>query len=412
MTTIDKKTYDVIIIGAGASGLFCAVKIKQINPSLSVAIIEKQKTAGKKLLATGNGRCNLTNLNALKEMYHGSFSAFIDNTLALLSPEKLLKEFGNMGLLTTSDSEGRVYPLSKHSASVLNVLLLNCNNNGVDIITETFVKNITQNKSKFIVSSDSDEYICDKLVIATGSKATPETGADDSMLATLLSLGHTKTELFPALCPVLVNSKLLFNLKGVRVQGKVSITCKDKILKSEYGEIQFTEKALSGICLFNLARIANSTDNTKISIDLLPSMEDNEVLELLLQYKKRLSSDSLSEDLMCGIFQNKLSNALLKSISVGKDTPISNLSNEKLRLLAKTIKHWEFDVKKSVDFTRAQVVAGGINAREINTNSMESKLIKNMYIVGEIVDCDGDCGGLNLHFAFASAYCAAKNIAK
>lgn len=410
--TNEKKSFDVIIIGGGAGGLFCAVNIKNIYPDLSVAILEKQKTAGKKLLATGNGRCNLTNLNVNPDLYHGSFKPSIDNLLKMLSAEKLINEFNQIGLLTTVDSEGRVYPLSKHSSSVLEVLTLSAEAKGINIYTESFVTQINNSNKQFIVKTTNDTFYCKKLIVATGSKATPETGADDSMLEILKSLGHTVTPLYPALCPVNVNSKLLYNLKGVRVNGKASIIKDNKIIKSELGEIQFTEKSLSGICLFNLSRIANTSDNTIISLDLLPDMTENEVLKLLTFRKNNLPKNYEAENLLSGIFQKKLANTLLLSASINKNRPIKDIDESALRQLTVQIKNWSFKVKKSDDFTRAQVVAGGINGNEINEHTMESKLIKNLYLIGEVVDCDGDCGGFNLHFAFASAYCAANNITK
>ncbi|MBE6737146.1 MAG: aminoacetone oxidase family FAD-binding enzyme [Ruminococcaceae bacterium] len=404
------KHFDVLIIGGGASGLFCATMLKKNNPTVSVAIIEKQKTVGKKLLATGNGRCNLTNLNASMNAYHGTFKKHIDDLLAEFSPQKLINIFKELGLLTTIDSEGRVYPLSKHSSSVLDILSLACKTYNVQIFTEAFVSKIIKNSIFSVITNDC-EITCERLIISTGSKATPETGADDTMLSILQSLGHTATNLSPALCPVPVNSKVLFNLKGIRVNGKASILSEGIVLKSESGEIQFTDKALSGICLFNLSRIANTTDSAYISIDLLPEMTKDDVFGILQINKTRLSDASSAEELLCGIFQKKLSSTLLLSAGIKKDTALKHIGNKEINNLASIIKDWCFEVKKSDDFTRAQVVAGGIIADEINHNTMESKKIKNMYLIGEIIDCDGDCGGFNLHFAFATAYRAAKSIA-
>lgn len=402
--------FDIIIVGGGASGLFCAIMLKKNNPDISVAILEKQKSVGKKLLATGNGRCNLTNMNITKDAYHGTFKEHIENLVTEVSPDKLLEELKALGLLTTTDSEGRVYPLSKHSSTVLDILLLGCKSSGVQIFTETFANKIDHRNNEFIISNEDSTFTCGKLIISTGSKATPETGADDSILNTLKRLGHTTTQLTPSLCPVPVKSKALYSLKGVRVTGKASIIHSNRILKSEYGEIQFTDKTLSGICLFSLSRIANTTDNTFISIDLLPETNQEDVYNILSANRNRLSANCLSDDLLSGMFQKKLGNALLLAAGINKDRELKSISFKELETLAALIKDWRFEVKKSDDFSRAQVVAGGINSNEINHETMESKKIKNMYLIGEIVDCDGDCGGYNLHFAFATAYRAAKRI--
>ena len=273
-----KHFFDIIIIGGGASGLFCASLIKRHAPKLSVAILEKQQSVGKKLLATGNGRCNLTNLAVSPEFYHGSFKKNVKAIIDEFSPTDLIEHFKNIGMLTTSDNEGRVYPHSRHSATVLDTLLLECQNSGVNIICNSFVKDINHKNNIFEVNTDTTTYTSNKLIVASGSKATPETGADDSLLSILKKTGHKITTLSPALCPVYVKSKTLFALKGVRATGKVSLLQNNNTIKSEEGEIQFTDKTLSGICMFNLSRLANTMDNSQISVSLLPFMKKEEIL--------------------------------------------------------------------------------------------------------------------------------------
>ncbi len=407
-----KNIFDVCIIGGGAAGLFCSVMIKRNNPALSVAIIERQKDVGKKLLATGNGRCNLTNIFADKSMYHGSFKDGAAKVLDKCSPDMVIDLFRELGLLTTNDAEGRVYPYSKHSSSVLDCLKLNCKKAGVEIFCNYHVTAISKTNNKYNVKCLNDAtFTSDILIIASGSKATPETGADDSIFSTISkNLGHTITKLYPALCPIPVKSKSLNSLKGVRATGKATILVDDKEIKSEIGEIQFTDKTLSGICLFNLSRIANTSVHSKIRLSLLPHMSIYEISEMLMQRASALPGNTSAEDLLCGIFQKKLSCALLKDAGMHKDATINNLCKNSIRRLATIINNWDFPVIPSDDFKRAQVVAGGIQGSEIDTETMESKKNKNLYIIGEAADCDGDCGGLNLQFAFSSAYCAAMEL--
>ena len=404
--------YDIIIIGGGAGGLFCASEIKRRNPSLSVAILEKQKSIGKKLLATGNGRCNITNVNAKAEHYHGSLKDSAADILKTFSPQNLIDNLRDKGLLTTCDSEGRVYPLSKHSSTVLDVFSMYIASRNVDVFCESFVNDISIDDDIFTVNTNNAAFYAKKIIISTGSKATPETGANDSIFSTLSKLGHKITDLSPSLCPVFVKSKTLFMLKGVRVNGKVSILHNGKILKSESGEIQFTEKTISGICVFNLSRIANSFKSTSLSLSLLPDLSKEEISKLLFSKKESLSADSPCENLLCGIFQRKLSSALLKEVNIKKDAAIKEISAKDIEKLTALINDWRFEIIPSSDFTRAQVVAGGIAASEIDHITFESKRVKNLYIIGEALDVDGDCGGLNLHFAFGSAYCAAQDIVK
>lgn len=407
------KDFDVVIIGGGASGLFCAAIIKQKSPTLSVAVLEKQGSVGKKLLATGNGRCNLTNIYATDDMYHGTFKEGAEKALWICPPNTVIGLFNNMGLFTIVDSEGRVYPASKSSASVLDVLIQFCKIKGVEIFTDHFVTDINSSNERYKIICEHSNISANKLIIATGSKATPETGADDSLLITLAEKYNLKLSKFtPALCPVPVKSKALNTLKGVRATGKVAIISEGKELKSEYGEIQFTDKTLSGICVFNLSRIANTMDNTFIRISLFPEISLYEISEELKRRISILPDKCFCDALLCGMFNRKLIYALLKDAGIPKEHTINMLTDDQIKNIAYLINNWDFPVVKSTDFSRAQVVHGGIHGGEINSDTMESKKNRNLYIIGEAADCDGDCGGLNLQFAFSSAYCAALDVTK
>ncbi len=414
MKTENSKKFDICIIGGGAAGLFCAINIKSNKPDLSVAILERQKDIGKKLLATGNGRCNLTNINAIESMYHGTFKKAATELLSTCPPQLITELFKDLGLITTCDSEGRVYPYSKHSASVLDCLRLNCVSLGAEIICECNIIDIKKKNNDFLLkSSDNKIFNCKKLIVASGSKATPETGADDSILHTIASeFNHSITPLFPALCPIIVRSKVIRQLKGVRANGSAAVYINGKEIKKEYGEIQFTDKALSGICLFNLSRIVNTNTSSLIKLSLLPHMSEYEITEFLYNKTRSNFKNSPAENLLCGIFQKKLSSVLLNEVSIDKKRELGSITKEEIRKLANLINNWEFQTIPSNDFTRAQVVAGGINGNEIDSETMESKIINNLFIIGEATDCDGDCGGLNLQFAFASGYCAAMELTK
>ena len=406
------KHFHTAIIGGGASGLFCACMIKRSNPALKVAVIEKQKSAGKKLLATGNGRCNLTNIYANTSMYHGSFKEGVQNLLNICPPDMIINLFSELGLMTTVDLEGRVYPMSRQSNSVLDILLLCCKKYNVEIIYDSKATDIQHNNDTYTIITESQNISSDNIVIATGSKATPETGADDSIFAIIKKLGHTITPLYPALSPVKVENKALKTIKGVRAQGEVSILVDNKIIKSERGEIQFTDKTLSGICVFNLSRIANTAKNSDINISLLPDMNTYDISEMLKSKVSTLSENEPAESLLIGILNKKLCFVILNEAGVDTKKKAKDLSDKEIKSIAFTLNNWKFRVIPSDDFSRAQVVDGGINGNEINPLTMESKIRKNMYIIGEAVDCDGDCGGLNLQFAFSSAYCAACELAK
>lgn len=407
---MNTKKYDVVIVGGGASGLLCAILAKRKNSELNIAITEAQDRVGKKLLTTGNGRCNLTNLYADSSMYHGSFSAGVDHLLDICPPSTVVNVFEELGLLTCSENDGRVYPVSKQANSVLDILRSAVYRLGIDILCNCKVTNIKKANNRFHLSSADLTIIAEKVVIATGSKSTPSTGADDSILNILNKMGHSIVTPVPALCPVCVKSEHLKSLKGIRATGKVRILKDNKTLKEEYGEIQFTENALSGICIFNISRIANTEENTEVALSLLPDRSFSEILTLLKNKISLLGSEAKAEEMLIGYFNKMLGLALLKSAGISPSSYLNTVTEAQLKKLVSLINDWRFKVIKHNDFSRSQVTAGGISGKEINNTTMGSKIINNLYFIGEAIDCDGDCGGMNLQFAFASAYCAACDV--
>ncbi len=391
--------------------MLCGYILKQKNSTLSVAILEAQDRVGRKLMVTGNGRCNLTNLNLSSNTYHGSIGNNITSVLEKCSPNHLIDIFNKMGLLTTTDSEGRVYPLSKQANSVLDILRINLKNAGVDVFTGCYAQNIDVINNEFIISCNDSVFTSQKLIVATGGKASPSTGSDVRMLKIIEGLGHSVVPLSPALSPVKVKSDIIKSLKGIRATGKVRILRGDETLKSDTGEIQFTENALSGICIFNLSRIANTVDDTEVSVSLLPDKSITEIYDILSHKASIHDSDAKAEELMIGLFNKMIGIALLKSCGISPGRYIKDLSEVDYKNLADIINDWRFEVVKDTDYSKAQVTVGGVNAQEIYYPSMKSKLVNNLYLIGEMLDCDGDCGGMNLHFAFASGYCAACDVA-
>lgn len=399
---------DIIIIGGGASGIAAAIKSAEKNSNKKITIIEKQSKLARKLLSTGNGRCNFTNVNADKNNYHGTFANYVENVFDKYPPKVIIDEFKRFGLMAKVESEGRVYPVSNHASAVVDVLLYKLESLNIEIKLDTKIISVKKDKNKFIVKTDKGEYVAEKVVISTGSKAAKKLGADGSGLDLLRNLGHTVNPLKPALCPIPVTNKKLATLKGIRATGKVTLISNGKTIKSESGEIQFTENSLSGICVFNLATFLKN--NGKIIVSLLPKLDDNAVKNMINEHIK-IFKDRPIEDLFTGIFQKKLAVYILKEcIKDSLSRKISTLNSKETDKLAYTVNHWKFEVKQPTDFDKAQVVSGGVSGKEINPNTMESKIIKGLYICGEAIDIDGDCGGYNLQFAFASGFLAGENL--
>lgn len=400
---------DVIIIGGGASGLMCAITAKQNNKNISVAIIEKNDRVGKKLLSTGNGRCNLTNKTISTDNYCGSFKKQINYILSKYNTNKLLEKFSDLGLMTFCDNEGRYYPVCKQASAVLDVLRLACDRLGVEIFCKENIKSIKKSNNKFTIKTDNTDFISDKLVIANGSKAAPKLGGNSSSADYIKNFGHSFAPFSPALCPVKVKSDILKSLKGLRATGKASLFDKNnKLIKAEQGEIQFTESALSGICIFNLSLYTKK--DFRICVDLLPDYSFDGVMDIILKNLELFSNNEI-DSLLIGIFQKRITQAILKMSNI-KDFSRNcmTLSQNEIKAIAHTIKNMSFTVIENCSFEQAQSTLGGVKGNEIDEKTMQSKICKNLYICGELIDICGDCGGYNLHFAFSSGIIAGENL--
>ena len=400
-----KMKFDAVIIGGGASGLMCAVAAKLKNSKLNIAIIEKNDRVGKKLLSTGNGRCNLTNKNVAAGKYKGTFDG-LAVVLNKYDTDRLLAYFKRLGLLTFCDSEGRYYPVSKQASSVLDVLRFNAEELGVKILCKQNIHSISR-QNGFTVKTEDDVITADKLVICCGSKAAPKLGGSASASDYLKNLGHTVIPFSPALCPVKAESSVLKSLKGLRATSKVTLSRNGKDIKTENGEVQFTDGALSGICVFNLSLYAEKGD--VISLDLADFISEEEFISHLLNNKK-LFSDLTAENIFTGILQKRLAQAVLKAGKVELNKNISELTENELNALVKAAKNMRFAVTGNAGFEQAQCALGGVKGNEIDGRTMQSRRVNNLYICGEAVDVCGECGGYNLHFAFASGIIAGENI--
>ena len=399
--------YNAVIIGGGASGLICAIAAKRKNKNLKVAVIEKNDRVGKKLLSTGNGRCNLTNMNVGADKYAGSFQKQSASVFKKYDTETLLGYFHELGLLTCADSEGRVYPLCRQATAVLDVLRFQCDNLGVDIFCGQTVNSIKHNDT-FTVKTAEHKIVSEKLVIAAGSKAAPKLGGNGSCADYLKNLGPSFIPFSPALCPVFVESGLLKSLKGIRANAEVSLIRNGKTIKTERGEVQFNDDNLSGICVFNISLYSKPGD--EITLDLTPIISVEELYIFLSENKERFT-DQTSDNIMTGVLQKRLAQAVMKQAGVTSFTSLcSELSDDTIRKIANVAKQMTFTVTDNGGFDRAQACKGGVTGNEIDETTMQSTVCKNLFICGEAIDICGECGGFNLHFAFASGIIAGESL--
>ena len=403
------KKYDVAVIGGCAAGMAAAINAKRRNPKLNIAIIEKLPRLGKKILATGNGRCNLTNLNAKCSDYKNS--DFVQHTLVAYRPDRVIGFFESMGLLTYSDSEGRVYPRSNMAASVLDALRFEVENLGIDVVCDTPVENVKKTDGGFILNGNIK---CCKLLIATGGKASPSQGSDGSGYALASSLGHTVTKLYPSLVPLTVNGNVK-SLKGVRARNVTLTLTNGKTVKTTSGELLFTENGISGIAAMELASKAGELlGDVKCKpfteIDFLPDFSEKELVDYLLNIRK-IKGNCPADVLFTGVLPWAIGVEICKAAKLYKqDRLISSLSNTDVVQVAKKAKKYVLEISGTKGFANAQVTSGGISVSEINPETMESKLCKGLYFAGEIIDVDAGCGGFNLQWAFASGLLAGENI--
>lgn len=410
--------FDVAVLGGGAAGLMAAVcAARESGGTVTVAVIEKEARVGKKLLATGNGRCNLSNEQITRGDYYGSFADSAAGLLKKYDCSYVKDLFQTLGLYTRADSSGRVYPISGSASSVLDVLRLQLQKLGVTELCGTEIIKITKDKNHFVLHSGETTYSAGTLIVTTGGKAGVKNGNAGYPL--LKQLGHTCTPLFPSLAPVPVKENVLRSLKGQRCACTAALLCGGKPAAKEEGELQFTETALSGVCLFQLSRFTgefftlhtiNGTPAPGISlcIDLLPAIPYHALYEAL---SDRRSDGFPLEQLFTGILSKRLSLALIKDCGLSPALPAAELSPAQVKMLCSRIKGWEFTPRAPGAFQNAQVTAGGVPAGEVDVKTMASKKQQNLYFAGEVLDLDGKCGGYNLHWAWVSGMLAGKNAA-
>ena len=389
----------IAIIGGGASGLMAAYTASQ-NPNNTVVLYERQARVGRKLLATGNGRCNLTNLYATVDNYHGEQPAFVRPALEALPPAETLALFASLGLLTAEGEGGRMYPLSDAANSVLDVLRFALDRNGVIVKAGEPVTSVTRSKKGFLVTVDSGADYADRVIVACGGCAGSKLGGVNDGYTILQSLGHSRTALHPALTQIITDSPYPRSLKGVRAQAAMKLERKGKVVAVNRGEVQFTEKGISGIAVFEISREVSVGGPCQVALDFLPDYDLNAVREMLVQRANDLPMLS-TEDLFTGMLHNKLGRTVCRAAGVSAEA-IGDLSREELNRCAKLCKDFRFNAVGTGGFDTAQVTAGGIKTREFDPRTMESRLVPGLYACGEVLDIDGDCGGFNLQWAWSS----------
>ncbi|MDF2541120.1 MAG: hypothetical protein K0S47_838 [Herbinix sp.] len=401
---------DLIIIGAGASGLVAA--IAAAREGSKVLILEHKEKAGKKILATGNGKCNYTNTTQTPKCYRSDDSAFATNVLSCFDVKKTISFFEDLGIYPKERS-GYLYPYSETAVSVLQVLLMECERLGVNIEYNVHVSKIEQ--PFYTIKTDHGNYTAKKLILATGGCASANLGSDGSGYELAKNLGHTIIKPLPALVSLKSTEKYCKTISGVRINACVQAYHGTNLLDKEEGEIIFTDYGISGIPIMQMSRfVAKALDKKQtvhVILDFMSGLTKENVFEFLSSRQKHCGNKT-TEQLYIGLFHNKLAYIMIKEAKIDPLLPANKLSNKDLNALVQKIKEFTMVINDTNTFEHAQVCAGGVSTKEVDPKTLESKKRKYLYLVGELLDVDGTCGGYNLQWAWSTGYLAGKAAAK
>lgn len=396
---------NVIVIGGGVSGLTSSIVIAKRGHS--VTVLERYSKSLKKVLVTGNGKCNYWNDDFTSDHFYSNNKTFINDVITSNNIKMVEEFFDSLGLVPTIKN-GYYYPLSGQASSVRNSLLYEAVRNSVKIINDANVTKVEYN-NKFIVHYNNEIIEGDKLVIASGSNAYYEDKSLGYELAK--SFGHTINKVMPSLVQLVDKNKEFKDCSGVRSNATLSIYVDNELIKQETGEVQLTEYGISGICTFNISGIANRALNqnkkVKVFINFLNTINN---IDELINKRSKLIGDRPVDSFFEEIVNYKLINTILNKRNINKKISWNSLDDKDKKIILNDLTNYELEIVDSKSFNSAQVCTGGVDTNEIDSNTMESKKQKGLYIVGELLDVDGECGGYNLGFAFLSGIISGRSV--
>lgn len=399
----------IAIIGAGASGMFCAIQLLSGKTPVEVTLFEKMNRVGKKLLATGNGRCNITNENGDDiSHYYGNNIEFAEYSLTNFSPENLMKYLKENGLILRKEND-KYYPYSEQAGTVLDFLRLKCEMLGAKTITEKKIEKINFIDGKFPVDNSKFDYV----IVAGGGKSSPHLGSDGSAYRLLENFGHEKSELLPAITQIKTDTTFVKQLKGIKADANLTVFVDNKPVRSDFGQILFADYGISGPPAFQLSAIVakNYEKNCYLTLDFMTDKSVEEIRSLLHSILKNPYTYPLTaENLLSVILNKRLAQIIVKYSKIPLNSDAYTLDENDIKRIADSIKSFKLTAKGVNGFNNAQITYGGILTKDFNPKTLESNLQTGLYACGEILDVNGDCGGFNLQWAFSSAYTVAEGI--
>ena len=394
-----EKIYSVVIVGGGAGGMLSSIELASGIDAISgedIAIIEKNDRLGKKLSATGNGLGNLSNDKIEVNNYYGNDS-FIKEYF-LHSNIKNIKDYlYSIGIITFSDESGKIYPLSRQANAVVDVLRGVIQSKNIKVYLQSCVQNVRKEKGVFIIECNNMIVKAKNVIISAGGKAQKQFGTDGTSYFLATNFGHKLTQITPSLVQIKTELESIKGLKGIKEKAIVYLKDNDKVLAKEKGDILFTEYGVSGSTIFSLSSKLSLAKNPSITLEFLPEISTKDLENILIH--KSFIDGANKEDILTGIINKQLAKKIL-----------SRCGEKTAKNLATLIKNYNLKITGTLGFNYAQVTKGGIDCKDINPTSMQSRLVENLYLIGEYIDVDGDCGGYNLSFAFSSGILAGKSI--
>ncbi|NLK99538.1 MAG: NAD(P)/FAD-dependent oxidoreductase [Clostridiales bacterium] len=403
--------YDIIVVGAGASGLVAAITAARSGGS--VLIIEQKEKAGKKILATGNGKCNYTNIHQSPDCYRSDDSTYAMRVLSNFDNNSAINFFEELGIIP-KNRNGYIYPNSEQAASIVSVLLMECERLKIDILYNEKVIEVNQPDFTLItVKSDNSRasYHGRVLILATGGCASPKLGSDGSGYELAKTFNHKIIKPLPALVSLKSPDKFCKTISGVRTMAKATLYIDRKPIKTEEGEIIFTDYGISGIPIMQLSRFASRAlhegKTVYLNLDLYQHNSQEE-LTGLLKKRCKINPDKTIEQMMVGMLNHKLNYIIIKEANLDPKSPCHILREKDITNLSRKIKSFRVRIKETNSFDFAQVTSGGVSTHEIEADTMKSKLKEGLYLSGELIDVDGTCGGYNLQWAWTTGYIAGK----
>lgn len=404
------------IIGGGASGMLAGITALETNPDIKVIIFDQKDILGKKILSTGNGRCNLTNEKMSLDYFRSDEPQLISSVLKDFGYPDTIRFFENLGLLTKSRN-GYVYPRCDQASVVRSVLDNRLKELGADIRRETTVTALFRTKKGFQIETGSGKIQADRIILSAGGKASSKLGSDGSGYTLAKSLGHSVVPVVPALVQLKVKDFAFTKASGVRTDAKVTALVNGCVAASDTGELQITNYGISGIPVFQISRYISRAlyekQNAQVMIDFLPELEEASLRELFNKRLHHLSENPKAkpEELLTGILHTKLIPEILRIAGIRFSTKLNMIKDAELTRLYEVLKSCMLNISDTNGFDNAQVCAGGISLKEVDMETMQSCITKGLYLAGELLDVDGICGGYNLQWAWATGYLAGKHAA-